>query len=175
MINFLLSIVTLGFYALGWFYRVLKDSSRISDDDRNVVNVFWAMLACYLLAVSSLIAIIVLMAVYSNGALLTGQMTLVVFFTMTAENFRALFIAITALLICDSIFIIAECVLQIILVYRLAKNIDGDAAYYIVFDLFLGITVAAIFAQDVINRYSGTYKSGERPLYYGVKARTSAI
>lgn len=175
IVNLILSLITLNIYTFIWLYAVLKDSNRIAAKKRNSMPIYRVLLLSYVALVTCCFvcnAILIFAAVcydtnvgYPLIEISSPVIENVVQMALTALMIvlliQILFSAI-CMAVC-SIILMAVC--SIIINVNIAKNLDVPVGYYVVFQLFLGIAVINLFAQDEINQYAGTYLDGERPKY----------
>lgn len=170
ILSVVLSLITFNIYTFKWLYTVLKDSDRIATKKRNSIPIYRALIMLYIVLFTFCImwdAVIIFLAVRYD--------TRIVFPFVEISSQVMEDVALTALMIVLLIPILLSAigfaVCSIIVTVRLAKNLGAPVGYYIVFQLFLGITVINLFAQDEINPYAGTYAEGEQPMYLSQPVR----
>ncbi|MDE7401325.1 MAG: DUF4234 domain-containing protein [Clostridia bacterium] len=177
IVNLILSLITLNIYTFIWLYAVLKDSNRIAAKKRNSMPIYRVLLLSYVALVTCCFVCNTILIFAATCYDTNVGYPLIEISSPVIENVVQM--ALTALMlvlliqilfsaICMAVCsIILMTVCSIIITVNIAKNLDVPVGYYVVFQLFLGIAVINLFAQDVINPYAGTYLDGERPKYLG--------
>lgn len=169
-LNLLLTAVTFGLYQWIWFYIVLKDSDRITEKRRKIFPLFWAMIV--LIYVGAVFAIIALYLIISYGKVLGFNFFNLLsfnFFFVIAEMEVSKAIAVYLLSVFGSLAAICGIVLEWIILFRLARNLDTCPVYYIVPAFLFGLWIPCLYAQAYINDYAGTYDKGTRATYIYAK------
>lgn len=163
-LSLILCVVTVGIFQWIWFYNILKDSDRITVKRRNVLPLYWVTVCLMFLAVASSVVSFAIFIIYGK---FPENLTINNIFDSYVEMPITQAVWVYIFLILGALLALVEFVLIYILIFKLTRNLEEQWIYYYVPLFLFGLLIPLIYAQSMINNYSGIYKIDERPAYLG--------